>query len=1259
MKMIFIPKRYGLPLIALILGFLIDTNSVNSENVVTGSQVLDPKNPGQCELTLEEKKNVSALCSSVMEQVIAGWTLDSNEIPVDPDFAELAKTDKHGAMSRSLVKYTTTNSKAMCLYVKSKITKETGCCPGYHGDKCDLVSCFTERGGCKNGGVCEGIDFCKCPAGLGGPQCEEDSAAMAANPNQKYCYAGETCYRLMNKPGDKLMTYEDCCNKKKGLSWGNHQGTCVPCNEMQSISKIADLSFDTCVSYGPDAYRTFDGRVYQFSGRCRYNFASQTNGKFGSWRVYLHLINCDHCKTCRKGIDMQFGSRNIFVKGFNVSYDDKNVIFSLTTAPLSISGADVKISRNGDHMFMEAESGNVRMKWDDKNYVAITVERTYHSQNLIGLCGNADGNPVNDFGSSNDVISFGNFHKDDACPNVFKEPNPCNSAELIDKATKLCTLLKSSFFHCRKVIDVQPAFDYCLTDMCKYMAKNIDGDQLQELACQHYSAFNERCTDFGKCNHFRSKKICPKKCENPEMTWLDCAPLCPRTCANFRQPLSKRCQVTKTAACICPDNTVFHNGKCISPKECPCIYSGQAYNNRDTFKIGCNTCTCVSGIIKCTKFACLSQCKIMGSQMKTFDGNTFSINGGSCKYSIVEPTEDSKEKRDQISVTMEPLADVMKPTSTSAFNTLPRKISATFSDFGTVEFYGHPTHEGVRVMVNGVDRTKLLPYEDMSRGIYIRRVTSHYWMVKFSHHIKIVFDGHRSAYIHLSHALKNKVVGLCGRFDGDTQNDIYEKKSALKSSIVELVRSYQIGNCEYEAKIFTPDPITAETSKKKCDQIFLHAQLFKACRDSNKVDLLYYNQICQTELSMQGNTITASSYPGECNAVRNAIMECGRHDSGILPDLNDELIQQCSPKCLVESNSVAVGCAKTCNVQCNEAGSSSISCETEMCLSGCECNKGADLRSNSGRCAPPEACPCFDLFNKKSPEYKYGETIQRSCKECVCKGGKFVCTKDICTEDIICPKNQIPRTEIPSCHKCSDHNKCSKKEMIPARCGCPDDMVMRLDGTCVKKNDCPCVRHGNEYNNGHVIRSDCDRYMCNNTIWANIGKDETTCEGVCSAFGDPHYITFDKKYYTFQGACAYSLVKSAGFESRGIPAFEIQVGNVKCGSRKVTCTKHIKLVVDGEEFTLFRGKKADSIPVNSKYEMKLDHLSIFTQLSSHKLGIRILWDRGMRLYVYLKTAYKGKVTGLCGNFNGNSQDDFMKDTVIYDEPDTFGDAWAT
>lgn len=51
--------------------------------------------------------------------------------------------------------------------------------------------------------------------------------------------------------------------------------------------------------------------------------------------------------------------------------------------------------------------------------------------------------------------------------------------------------------------------------------------------------------------------------------------------------------------------------------------------------------------------------------------------------------------------------------------------------------------------------------------------------------------------------------------------------------------------------------------------------------------------------------------------------------------------------------------------------------------------------------------------------------------------------------------------------------------------------------------------------------------------------------------------------------------------------------------------------------------------------------SVFLQVKTH-IGLQILYDReGMRLYLQADGRWKDDTVGLCGTFNGNTEDDFL------------------
>lgn len=92
----------------------------------------------------------------------------------------------------------------------------------------------------------------------------------------------------------------------------------------------------------------------------------------------------------------------------------------------------------------------------------------------------------------------------------------------------------------------------------------------------------------------------------------------------------------------------------------------------------------------------------------------------------------------------------------------------------------------------------------------------------------------------------------------------------------------------------------------------------------------------------------------------------------------------------------------------------------------------------------------------------------------------------------------------------------------------------------------------------YLIRSVCKerRWHCS----------QSACAGVCVATGDPHYVTFDGRCYSFLGDCQYVLAR----ETSGL--FSVTAENVPCGSTGVTCTKSVTLSLGNTVIHLLRGR---------------------------------------------------------------------------------------
>uniref|UniRef100_A0A674J240 VWFD domain-containing protein n=1 Tax=Terrapene triunguis TaxID=2587831 RepID=A0A674J240_9SAUR len=175
-------------------------------------------------------------------------------------------------------------------------------------------------------------------------------------------------------------------------------------------------------------------------------------------------------------------------------------------------------------------------------FIFITVINFGKEQGQVcGLCGNYDGNGINDFTTRSqsvvgDVLEFGNSWKVSlTCPDANSTKDPCSTNPYRKSwSQRQCSIINSEVFAaCHSQVEPTKYYEACVTDAC---ACDSGGDC--ECFCTAVAAYAQACSEFGVCVAWRTPSICPLFCDyyNPEgkceWHYKPCGAPCMKTCRN-------------------------------------------------------------------------------------------------------------------------------------------------------------------------------------------------------------------------------------------------------------------------------------------------------------------------------------------------------------------------------------------------------------------------------------------------------------------------------------------------------------------------------------------------------------------------------------------------------------------------------------------------------------------------------------------------------------------------------------------------------
>ncbi|XP_026637118.1 mucin-5B [Microtus ochrogaster] len=980
-----------------------------------------------------------------------------------------------------------------------------------------------------------------------------------------------------------------------------------------------------CSTWGDFHYKTFDGDMFHFPGLCNYVFSSHCGATYEDFNIQL-----------RRGLE---GSRPVVT---HVVLRAQGLVIELANGSVLVDGQQVELPYSRAGLLMEKTGGYVKLSirlvltflWNEDSAL-LELDSKYTNQ-TCGLCGDFNGLPgVNEFYAHNTrltPVQFGNLQKLDGPTEQCQDTLPSAVSNCTDRED-ICRriLLGPAFAECIALVDVNMYLDACVQDLCR----------CPTCPCATFAEYSRQCAHAGgHPQNWRSPDLCNWTCPF-NMEHQECSSPCVDTCSNPQR--SQLCEDHCMDGCFCPPGTVLddirHLG-CLPLEQCHCTRGGHTYAPGESFNTSCSSCTCSGGLWQCQDLPCPGTCSVQGgSHVFTYDEKLYNVHGD-CSYVLSKKCADSG---------FTVLVDLRKCGLTDTENCL-KAVTLNLNSGDMV----------IRIQANGaVFLNSIFTQLPMSAAnVTIFSPSSFFIVVQtgMGLQLQVQLVPVMQVFVRLDPSYHGQMCGLCGNFNQNQADDFTALSGVVEGTGAAFSNTWKTqASCPNSKNTFEdPCSYSVETenyAQKWCSMLTESSGVFSACHATVSPVPFYSNcmfDTCNCENSEDCMCAALSSYVHACAA--KGVLLSGWRDNVCFKYMNN------CPK--TKSYSYAVS---TCEPTCRSLSEADVTCGVSFVpVDGCTCPEGTFL-NDKGHCVRDEECPCF--FHGTVVAAR--EFIMDNGVVCSCEKGKLTCLGALMQKNTEC---QAPMVYL-DCNNASVGDQGSEclrscqtldvecfSTHCVSGCVCPSGLVADGNGGCIAEEDCPCVHNEATYRPGESIRVDCNNCTCRNRRWECTNQP---CMGACVGYGDGHFVTFDGERYIFEGSCEYTLAQDYCRGNTSTDGtFRIITENVPCGTTGTTCSKTIKIFVESYELILHEGNfKVVERGPSGDPPYKIRYMGIFLVIEIRS-GIVVSWDRKTSVFVRLQQHYKGRVCGLCGNFDDNAINDFTtrSQSVVSDVLE-FGNSW--
>uniref|UniRef100_A0A670XPF3 Otogelin n=1 Tax=Pseudonaja textilis TaxID=8673 RepID=A0A670XPF3_PSETE len=970
----------------------------------------------------------------------------------------------------------------------------------------------------------------------------------------------------------------------------------------QIVHNMGTERDNICRTWGQYHYETFDGLYYFFSGKSTYVLVRQSELDEQSFSIQIH--NDPECSSfpysCKRSISLYFSGEEEIRLSSEVTYKGIGIQLPYTIGKLHIQKIAGYVIVRHQYAFSLA--------WDGVSAVYIKMAPDYLGK-THGLCGNNNAILQDELSTSygkitEDIEEFvESWRENPPQENIrswgtsFSYEPPCltQTDAFLQRTYILCSvLLWFPFKECHEFVSPFPFMASCTNDLFR-SGSGIDNTTW----CRALTEYARTCAQAGKPLHeWRAHfEQCVVKCEE-HLVYNECIDCCPFSCRQKTHCVDS--ELPCVDGCYCPDGLIYEDRLCVRPIDCPCDYHGTIHRTGAVIQEECNNCTCSGGKWICTNLTCPAQCSVSGDiHFMTFDGRKFTFQAP-CQYILAK-----SRVSDKFAVTLQ-----NAPCGQNHDGTCIQSISLIFSqDFRRQVTL---THSG-DVLVH--DQYKVnLPYIDDSFEI---RKLSVFLQIKSYIGLQILYDwkGLR-LYLEADAQWKDDTIGLCGTFNGNTQDDFLSPVGVPETTPQLFGNSWKTSSsCSpgYDSSSIDPCDVhlqAAAYATEACS--IITKELFAPCY--TYLSPLPYFEQCRRDTCKCGQICM-------CSALSHYAHLC--HRFGVEINFRRS-VPECALSC--EDTKEYSTCVSTCGRSCR-AFSVPEACNGD-CVEGCTCPSGLYLNIKTDRCVPQNECPCY--FH--GIDYPPGENIITSFGKC-----------------------NPPTMELGRERTCENQLlNITMSAQLPcfSGCMCPTGLFKYGD-MCFKPNECPCTWKGKEYFPGDKVISSCHTCICSH---GSFKCNFHPCPSMCTTYGDRHYRTFDGLSFDYVGNCKVYLVKSSSTTS-----FSVIIENVNCFNIGIICRKYISINV-GKSLIIFDDDTGD--PSHLSYIDKLQQVYIwkagfFTIVHFPNEHITVMWDQRTTVHVETGPQWQGELTGLCGNFDAKTINEMRTpENFELTNAQEFGSAWA-